>query len=455
MVHVYSLNGITIAVDGNNGCVHIVDQIAGDLLREFDHPCSLTAARAALSGRYQESDIREAWTEIDALYRDGLLFSPPVESAGGPVAADPQHNLKALCLHAAHDCNLACEYCFASKGSYKVAKKLMPASVACKAVDFLAANSGAKKNIEIDFFGGEPTLNFSMVKETVAYSRQAAERTGKNFHFTITTNGTLLDDAIIAYINEHMDNVVISLDGRPEVHNGVRRTAAGEDTYSAILPEALRLVNSRGPKSYFVRGTFTAHNTDFDHDVLHLADLGFKEISVEPVVGRGMDLHLNRSHLPAILNSYERLARSYIARIKEGRPFKFYHFNVDIYKGPCLKKRAAACGAGTEYLAVTPEGDLYPCHQFVGEQQFKMGNIFTGVTNNDLGEQFGRVNIFTKEACKKCWAKLYCSGGCHANAYYANKDITQPEELFCAMQKKRLECALMIEAWKEKNIHSS
>jgi len=449
LVHVFSLNGINIAVDGNSGCIHMVDETARAILQEFDRPCTLAEASAVLSGQYQESNVREAWTEIETLYQEGLLFSRSIEPDELPLPAKPGQNLKALCLHVAHDCNLACSYCFASKGSYRVAKNLMPGAVAFKAVDFLAANSGNKKNIEIDFFGGEPTLNFQVVKDTVDYSRQVTERTGKHFHFTITTNGTLLNNDIINYINNHMDNVVISLDGRPEIHNGIRRTANGKETYHTILPDALRLIKTRGQKSYFVRGTFTSHNTDFYKDVLHLADAGFAEISMEPVVGSGKELHLNNSHLPEILNSYEQLAGSYLDRIQEGRPFKFYHFNVDIYQGPCLAKRTTACGAGTEYLAVTPEGDLYPCHQFVGEPAFKMGNLDTGITDDTLGKQFGMVNIFTKETCRTCWAKLFCSGGCHANAYYTNRDITQPEELFCVMQKKRLECALMIEAWKE------
>ena len=451
MVHVYSLNGITIAVDGESGCVHVVDVIAGDLLRAFRRPFSLAEALIALNGRYEESDLRETWAEIDRLRQQGRLFSLPLPPEQLPPAGKPGQNLKALCLHVAHDCNMACDYCFASKGAYKTAKQLMPAAVARQAVDFLAANSGAKKNIEIDFFGGEPTLNFRVVKDTVAYSRQVAEDTGKHFNFTITTNATLLDNDLITYINENMDNVVISLDGRPETHDRIRRAASGEGALDAILPGALRLIRSRGPKSYFIRGTFTSHNTDFVNDALFLADAGFSEISIEPVVGRGLALHLNQSHLPAIMASYEQLTLAYIDRIKEGRPFKFYHFNVDIYQGPCLAKRAAACGAGDSYLAVTPEGDLYPCHQFVGETAFRMGNLTSGVDGSGLGERFARANIFTKENCRDCWAKLYCSGGCHANAYFANRDITQPEELFCAMQKKRLECALMIEAWRDNN----
>ena len=448
LVHVFSLQGMNLAVDGESGCVHVVDEVAAALLRSFDRPFSLAEAQAAGAGRFPEKELRDAWQEIEALTREGLLFAPPVTPELLPAAAKPGQNLKALCLHIAHDCNLTCAYCFAAKGTYKTAKKLMPTSVARHALDFLAANSGAKQQLEIDFFGGEPTLNFQTVKDTVAYSREVAERTGKRFNFTITTNATLLDHNLIAYINEHMDNVVLSLDGRPEIHDRLRRSNTGEATYQTILPDALRLVAARGSRSYFIRGTFTAYNPDFVQDVLHLADAGFTEISLEPVVGRGLPLHLNQSHLPAILASYEQLALAYIDRIKQGRPFQFYHFKVALYQGPCLSKRVAACGAGVSYLAVTPEGELYPCHQFVGEAAFKLGSLSAGVVNQALGQQFTQANIFTKAACRACWAKLYCSGGCHANAYYVNQELTQPEDLFCAMQKKRLECALMIEAWK-------
>jgi len=448
MVHVYSMGGINIALDGNSGSVHVLDDVAYELLAQFKKPFAYEQAVKKFQERYPAKSIREAWEEISLLVEKGLLFSPEIDQTAVQNNMTVNKGFKALCLHVAHDCNLMCEYCFASKGSYKAAKKLMPLEIAIKAVDFLVNNSGKRKNVEIDFFGGEPMLNFTVVKKTVEYGRKVAKLADKQINFTVTTNGTLLDNDEIKYINENMDNVVISLDGRKEVHDAIRYDAAGRSTYDRIIGNALHLVRARENKSYFIRGTFTSRNTDFSKDVLHLADLGFDEISMEPVVGRGEDFHIRREHIPEILNEYEQLAYAYIRKIKEGgKPFRFYHFNVNIYKGPCLYKRIAACGAGTEYLAVTPEGDLYPCHQFVGKHEFIMGNLDTGLKNNALCERFRKTNILTKEECRDCWAKLYCSGGCHANSYYASGDIMKPEELFCAMQKKRLECAIMIEAY--------
>lgn len=447
MVHVYSMNGLNIAVDGHSGSIHILDNAAYDLLVQFKNPFTLDEAAGKLRGKYSSEEIREVWEEINSLQHEGLLFSPAID----PSALnnrDVDHHLKALCLHVAHDCNLRCAYCFASQGHYRADRKLMPPEVALRALDFLISNSGEKKNVEVDFFGGEPMLNFPVVQKTVAYGKEIAARAGKKINFTITTNGTVLDAESINYINEHMDNVVLSLDGRQAVHDAIRCDAAGRGTYDRILGNALKLVRARNNKSYFIRGTFTAHNLDFASDVLHLADLGFTEISIEPVVGRGADIHLRREHLPDIFAAYERLAGAYLERMKAGKPFHFYHFHLDIYKGPCLYKRIAACGAGTEYLAVTPEGDLYPCHQLVGQNEFCLGNLDTGIKNHTLAQDFADANIFTKEACRDCWARLYCSGGCQANAFYANGDIRQPEALFCEMQKKRIECAIMIEAWK-------
>lgn len=449
MVHVYAMNGIKLAVDSNSGGIHILDEVAYALLTRFQSPFSWTQAAEELQEQYPEEVIKEAWEEIERLVKEGLLFSPEIDRAvAASHPASATGTLKALCLHVAHDCNLRCAYCFASKGNYQSEKQLMPAETAFKALDFLVHNSGRKENIEIDFFGGEPLLNFPVVKKTVQYGRQLEKQTGKRFHFTITTNGTLLDEDTIRYINDNMDNVVLSLDGRKEVHDAIRPAASGRGSYDRIVDDALRLVRARESKSYFIRGTFTAANTDFSNDALHLASLGFDEISLEPVVGQGEDFHLRREHLPDILAEYERLAYAYIERIELGKPFRFYHFNVDIYKGPCLYKRTAACGAGTEYLAVTPTGELYPCHQFVGQQAFMVGNLDSGLQNRQLREAFAQANIFNKESCRACWAKLYCSGGCHANAHFSNGDILQPEELVCAMQKKRLECAIMIEAWK-------
>lgn len=445
MVHVYSMNGINIAVDGNSGSINILDDAAYELLTHFNSPFSYVQAIEKLRGRYSKECIKETCEEINSLIEKGSLFSSEMDRSNIMGNLHKDNGIKALCLHVAHDCNLMCEYCFASKGSYKVAKNLMPLKVACKAVDFLINNSGKRKNVEIDFFGGEPLLNFDVVKGTVEYGRKVQSNTGKEIHFTITTNGVLLDDEKIQYINENMDNVVISLDGRKEVHDAIRYDSAGNGTYDKILKNALKLIQQRKGKSYFVRGTFTSRNLDFSKDVFHLADLGFTEISVEPVVGNGEEFHIYKENLPAILAEYERLAMGYIKRIKEGKPFRFYHFNINLYNGPCIYKRITSCGAGTEYFAVTPEGELYPCHQFVGQTEFRMGTLNFGIENITLKDRLGDTNIFNKEECRNCWAKLYCSGGCHANSYYSNGDILKPDETVCEMQKKRIECAIMIE----------
>ncbi|MDD3653517.1 MAG: thioether cross-link-forming SCIFF peptide maturase [Desulfotomaculaceae bacterium] len=445
MVHTYSMNGLNIAIDGNSGGIHILDNAAFDLLIQCkDH--FVYDQAAILQDKYSVEDIRESWEEINSLKEKGLLFSPEIEQTYAINDASLDNGVKALCLHVAHDCNLRCEYCFASKGNYSMANKLMPLEVAIKSVDFLINKSGQRKNVEIDFFGGEPLLNFDVVKKTVEYGRKVEVRTGKKFHFTITTNGMLLDDDAISYINENMDNVVISLDGRRKVHDAIRYDAAGKGSYEKILNSAMQLVRERGNKSYFIRGTFTSRNLDFHKDVFHLADLGFGEISMEPVVGAGEDFHIRKEHIPTILSEYERLAYAYIKRIKSGKPFRFYHFNINVYNGPCLYKRVTACGAGTEYFAVTPEGELYPCHHLVGLHEFKAGDLNTGIINDSLRASFRESNIFTKEECRKCWAKLFCSGGCHANAYYTNGNIMKPDKLVCEMQRKRVECAIMIEA---------
>jgi uncharacterized protein len=339
-----------------------------------------------------------------------------------------------------------CEYCFASKGDYQGDRQLMPAAVALRAVEYLAEHSGSRVNIEIDFFGGEPLMNLDVVKETVACGREIGKKAGKNFYFTITTNGTLLDRENIAFINEEMDNVVISIDGRKEVHDAIRCDRTGRGSYDRIVPQARDLVNTRGGKSYFIRGTFTSANKDFSRDVMHLADLGFKEISVEPVVGKGDLLFINEADVPEIISEYEKFALEYLACLRGGKDFRLYHFDVNLYKGPCIYKRLAACGAGTEYLAVAPDGKLYPCHQFVGLEDFIMGDIYEGIINKQISADFQNSNILTKKKCRDCWAKLYCSGGCHANAWFSNGDITLPNEIACTLQKKRIECAIMIQA---------
>lgn len=363
------------------------------------------------------------------------------------MSKDVNTNLKAICLHVSHDCNLRCEYCFASEGDYNSGRELMSEEVAIKAVDYLVANSGGRQKIEIDFFGGEPLMNFEVVEAVVKYGRQIEKESGKRFHFTITTNGTLLNDHRIDFINENMDNVVISIDGRKESHDYVRHDCNGKGSYDRIVPLAQKLVAGRNGKSYFVRGTFTAKNKDFSNDVMHLADLGFKEISVEPVVGNGSDLYFKKSDIPELLKEYENLAIKYIEKLSSDNKFRFYHFYINLDDGPCLFKRITACGAGYEYMAVSPDGKLYPCHQFVGQEEFAVGDIYNGISNNKLCMELKNNTIFEKETCRECWAKLFCSGGCHANSFFTNGTIKQPNEVSCMLQKKRIECALMINAW--------
>jgi uncharacterized protein len=452
MVHTYSLNGYNIAVDGNSGTIHLLDDITFEMLKNEDKMPSLINAQEKLGGKYNSEEINETYEEIKTLNEQGMLFSSEEELEKAACSKKLNSDLKALCLHVSHDCNLRCEYCFASSGDYNSGRKLMSKDVALKSVDYLVQNSKGRHNIEIDFFGGEPLMNFDVVKETVAYGRKIEKETGKHFYFTITTNGTLLNEERINYLNENMDNVVISIDGRKEVHDTVRHDCAGNGSYEKIMPLAQKLVSGRNGKRYFIRGTFTAKNKNFSKDVMHLADKGFKEISVEPVVGSGSDLYFTDSDVPDILKEYENLACQYIERLKDDKKrFRFYHFNIDIYNGPCLFKRVTACGAGHEYLAVSPDGDLYPCHQFVGQDEFIVGNIYNGISNNNLCDKFMKNNILTKEKCRDCWAKLFCSGGCHANGYFTNGDISKPNELSCTLQKKRIECALMIQAFKAEN----
>jgi uncharacterized protein len=448
LVHTYSLNGFNIAIDGNSGSIHVLDGITFEMLKDEDEMPALDNVREKLKASYSADEILEAYGEIQSLNDQEMLFSSEANLEDAVSSKKPNTCLKALCLHVSHDCNLRCEYCFASSGDYNSGRKLMSKTVALNAVDYLVAASQDRRNIEIDFFGGEPLMNFDVVKETVAYGRQLEQSTGKHFYFTITTNGTLLDKESIDYINENMDNVVISIDGRKEVHDAARHDRAGRGSYDKLLPLAKELVAGRNGKSYFIRGTFTARNKDFSKDVMHLADMGFKEISVEPVVGSGNDLYFKKSDLAEILKEYEDLALQYIGRLSGGGAFRFYHFNINLYDGPCLFKRVTACGAGYEYLAVSPDGDLYPCHQFVGQDKFVIGNVFTGIHNNKMCDEFMGNNILVKDKCKGCWAKLFCSGGCHANAYFSNGDISVPNEISCTLQKKRIECAVMIQALK-------
>lgn len=449
MVHVFTMNGYNIAVDGNSGSIHMLDEISCNIIKEMQQLIPLDDVLNRLQADYPAADVIEAYNEIKTLKEQELLFSTDRLIKEAITGNKCEDSIKALCLHVSHDCNLRCEYCFASKGDYKSGRKLMPREIALKAVDFLVANSGHRRNIEIDFFGGEPLMNFETIKEAVAYGRDIEKETGKKFYFTITTNGTLLDKHKIKFINEQMDNVVISLDGRKEIHDAIRYDKRGKGTYDRIVPLAQELISTRNGKSYFVRGTYTSKNKDFSQDILHLTDLGFKEISVEPVVGSGEELFITESDIPYLLREYENLAVEYLKDLRKGKDYRFYHFNLNLYEGPCIYKRIAACGAGHEYLAVSPEGYLYPCHQFVGQEEFVMGNIYSGIDNTKLRDSFKNNNILTKEQCRDCWAKLFCSGGCHANAWYSKGNIAEPNEIACILQKKRIECAIMIQVVKQ------
>lgn len=443
MVHTYKMNGYSIAVDGNSGAIHLLDDLSYRILSENPSVDSVEELKDSCKGKYPDQEADEVFKELGELEKGELLFSNDFYLNSLPQ----NHNktVKSICLHVAHDCNMRCEYCFASQGDYQTGRQLMSLETACQAVDFLIRNSGEIKNVEIDFFGGEPLLNFSVVKKTVEYARSIQEQSCKNFYFTITTNGMLLDDEKIRFINEYMDNVVISIDGRKKVHNAIRYDRAGNGTYDRIVPKAQKLVKGRNGKSYFIRGTYTARNLDFSNDVKHLASLGFKEISVEPAVGEGREFDITKKDIPALLDEYERFAVEYIERAAN-HDYRFYHFSLDLYGGPCIYKRIASCGAGNEYLAISPTGEIYPCHQFVGQPEFKIGDLHGGVIREDIASQFSSNNIIHKEKCKGCWAKLFCSGGCHANAWFTNGDISIPNDIACTLQKKRIECAIMIQS---------
>jgi uncharacterized protein len=446
MVHVFEMKQQYFAVDVNSGSIHLVHRVVYDILKAFP---DLFPKHDKVLGRfdsqYPVSLIDDAYNDIQELIAAGALYTPDFIEDTIQVKLDRENGLKALCLHVAHDCNLRCGYCFAGTGDYHSGRQLMSSDTAIRVIQFLIDHSGERRNIEVDFFGGEPLLNFETIKHAVLYGREAEMKTGKQIHFTVTTNGTLLDETKQEFINRYIDNVVISIDGRKKVHDAVRFGPGGQGSYDRILPDALNLIRKRGEQEYYIRGTFTAQNLDFSQDVLHLADLGFREISIEPAVGEVGDYTITRDHLPTILAEYERLAGSYLERIAQGRPFHFYHFKLNLYEGPCIYKRISACGAGSDYMAVSPGGEFYPCHQFVGHSKFSLGNLETGLTNPELMGRFKHSNVLTKEQCRTCWAKFYCSGGCHANSYFSNGDMGIPDELTCEMQRKRIECAIMVE----------
>lgn len=451
MIHKYKMNGYNIVVDVNGGAVHVLDDISYDVL-DFYKDFTIEEIVEKLSN-YPEENIKESYDELKSLEEEGLLFSDDdyinIEAF---KRRDPV--LKAMCLHVVHDCNLKCKYCFASQGDFGGFKAYMTPEVGKKALKYLVDNSGARKYLEVDFFGGEPLMDFDLIKELVEYGDKIAEEKNKKFRFTVTTNGVLLDDEKIEYINEHMHNVVLSLDGRKEVNDKMRMTVNDKGSYDIITPKFQKLVEGRKDKNYYVRGTFTKHNLDFSEDVKHFRDLGFNLSSVEPVVDASYDeFAIDENDLPTILAEYEKMAKEYADLQVKGDEFKFFHFMIDLTQGPCVIKRMQGCGAGCEYVAVTPEGDIYPCHQFVGNEDFKMANILDDEVKlpEDLQNEFLDAHVFNKESCKNCWAKFYCSGGCHANAYNFNKDLKKPYELGCEMQRKRTECAIMIEVAKMMN----
>ena len=448
MIHKFSMHGYNIVLDVNGGAVHVVDEVAYNLLDHYKEK-SLDEIISLLSETYTEDQIKEAYNEVKTLEEEGLLYTEDTYNHH-PNFIDRKKVVKALCLHVAHDCNLKCKYCFAAQGDFGGAKELMSYEVGKKAIDYLIANSGNRRNLEIDFFGGEPLMNFEVVKQLVEYGRSIEKENNKNIRFTITTNGILLDDEKIEYINKHMHNVVLSLDGRKDVNDRMRPTLNDKGSYDIIMPKFKKLVESRPKdKYYYIRGTFTRDNLDFSEDVLHFADEGFELTSVEPVVDdESNPFALREEDLEAVFNEYEKLAVKYSDRLLNGDKFKFFHFMIDLNQGPCVIKRITGCGAGNEYLAVTPEGDMYPCHQFVGKEEFKLANINDEeiVIPRELTDKFKNAHVYSKEDCKKCWNKFYCSGGCHANAMNFNGDVMKPYELGCEMQKKRTECSIMIQA---------
>ncbi len=447
MVHQYKNNGYNIVLDVNSGSVHVVDELVYDVIALLNQNKEQEEILSLLSDKYAKEDLREAMEECGQLEQEGVLFSKDVYENAILDYKARKTVVKALCLHIAHDCNLACRYCFAEEGEYHGRRALMSYEVGKKALDFLIANSGSRRNLEVDFFGGEPLMNWQVVKDLVAYGREQEKLHDKKFRFTLTTNGVLLNQEVMDFCNQEMGNVVLSIDGRKEVHDFMRPFRGGKGSYDRILPKFKAFADSRNQENYYVRGTFTHYNLDFSQDVLHLADLGFKQVSVEPVVApEDADYALKPEDLPKILSEYDKLAAEMVKREKEGRGFTFFHYMLDLTGGPCVYKRLSGCGSGTEYLAVTPWGDLYPCHQFVGNEAFLMGNVDQGITRTDLVDEFKCCNVYTKEKCRNCFAKFYCSGGCAANSYNFHGTIQDAYDLGCELERKRVECAIMIQA---------
>lgn len=448
MVHQYRMNGYNIVLDSESGCIHTVDDVAYDVIAMYeDNTEDEIISSVCAAHDVTEYDVRETISDIEELIKEHKLFTRDMFASSAGIFKQRQSVVKAICLHVAHACNMTCEYCFAGKGEYHGEKALMDVETGKRALDWLIENSGDRHNLEVDFFGGEPLLVFDTVKELVAYGRKREKECGKNFRFTLTTNGVLLDDEVTGFLNKEMSNVVISLDGRKDINDRMRKTMDGAGTYDMIIPSFRKLADSRNQKDYYIRGTYTHYNTDFASDILHMADLGFKEISIEPVVAPPEAPYaLKEEDLPKLLAEYERLACEMVERKrkKDGSDFNFYHYMIDLTGGPCIVKRISGCGVGTEYVAVTPSGDLYPCHQFVGEKEFLLGNIYDGITNEKVCDSFKGCNVYSHEECRDCFAKLYCSGGCAANAWHTTGSINGVYGLGCELHKKRIECAIMM-----------
>ena len=450
MIHQYKLGGYNIVLDVCSGSVHVVDDVAYDVISVFEKENRsknvIEIAKKHADKGVTKQDVEECFSQVEELKNAGQLFlEDSFEPMAGKLKEKTSGVVKALCLHVAHTCNLNCSYCFASQGKYHGERAVMSYEVGKRALDFLIENSGSRRNLEVDFFGGEPLMNFEVVKELVAYARKVEKEKNKNFRFTLTTNGVLVDDDVIEFANKEMSNVVLSLDGRKEVHDKFRVDYLGRGSWENIVPKFQKFVEKRGNKDYYMRGTFTHHNPDFLEDIKTMLDLGFTELSMEPVVcPSGDPSELTQEDLPIVLKQYEDLANLMIKRDKEGKPFTFYHYMIDLKGGPCIYKRISGCGSGTEYMAVTPWGDLYPCHQFVGEEKFKLGDVWQGVTNKGIQDEFLSCNVYAREDCKDCWAKLYCSGGCAANAYHATGSVKGVYKYGCELFKKRMECAIMV-----------
>lgn len=451
MIHQYKLNGYNIVLDVCSGSVHVVDEVAYDIIAMFEDNDRETVIKAiwekySESQNITEKDIEECYEQIVSLKDSGKLFAPDsFESMAGHIKQKTAGVVKALCLHIAHTCNLNCSYCFASQGKYHGERAVMSFEVGKRALDYLIENSGTRRNLEVDFFGGEPLMNFDVVKQLVAYARSIEKEKGKNFRFTLTTNGVLVDDDVIEFANKECHNVVLSLDGRKEIHDRYRVDYAGNGSWEKIVPKFQKFVEARGGKNYYMRGTFTHANPDFLKDIQQMLDLGFNELSMEPVVcAPGDPSELTEEDLPIVLDQYEKLAELMLKKDKEGKPFTFYHYMIDLTGGPCIYKRISGCGSGTEYMAVTPWGDLYPCHQFVGDEKFLLGNIWDGVINKEIQSEFASCNVYAHPECRDCWARLYCSGGCAANAYHSTGSVTGVYEYGCKLFRKRMECAIMV-----------